>query len=106
MITTTLNAINAIKSQLTKRGKGLGIRLLVKTTGCSGFAYNLEFCDTVEPDDIVYDTDGVKIVTDPKSLVYLNGTEIDYSTSKLEAGFKFNNPNVQAMCGCGESFSV
>lgn len=106
MITLTQNASHHIQNYLTKRGKGEGIRLGVKTSGCSGMAYTLEFVDEVLPEDIVFEQYGVKIFVDPKSYVYLDGTELDYTKEGLQEGFKFANPNVKDECGCGESFHV
>ncbi|MDO5686568.1 MAG: iron-sulfur cluster assembly protein IscA [Neisseria sp.] len=106
MITMTANAAEHIRSFLTKRGKGEGIRLGVKTSGCSGMAYTLEFVDEIDPADEVFAKDGVKVFVDAKSLVYLDGTELDYAKEGLQEGFKFNNPNVTDSCGCGESFHV
>ncbi|UXY14872.1 iron-sulfur cluster assembly protein IscA [Chitiniphilus purpureus] len=91
---------------LARRGKGLGVRLAVKTAGCSGMAYKLEFVDTANEADLVFESHGVKIFTDPKSLPYIDGTELDYAKEGLNEGFKFNNPNVKNECGCGESFHV
>jgi iron-sulfur cluster assembly protein len=91
---------------LANRGKGLGIRLGVKTSGCSGMAYSLEFADTLEPDDQVFEDHGIKVVVDPKSLIYLDGTEVDFAREGLNEGFRFNNPNARQACGCGESFNV
>ena len=99
-------AVEHVSQQLIQRGKGLGIRLGVRTSGCSGMAYVLEFVDSLEEGDEVFECDGVKLVVDQKSLVYLNGTELDYVKEGLNEGFKFNNPNVAAECGCGESFNV
>ncbi|ASK26699.1 iron-sulfur cluster assembly protein IscA [Neisseria chenwenguii] len=106
MITITENAANHIRSFLGKRGKGLGVRLGVKTSGCSGMAYNLEFVDEAAPEDQVFEEHGAKVFVDPKSLVYLDGTQIDYTKEGLQEGFKFENPNVKDSCGCGESFHV
>jgi iron-sulfur cluster assembly protein len=83
-----------------------GLRLGVKTTGCSGMAYTLEFVDEALPEDQVFESHGIKIMIDPKSLVYIDGTELDFEKEGLNEGFKFNNPNVKAECGCGESFTV
>ncbi len=105
-ITMTEQAADRVKAFLENRGKGYGLRLGVRTTGCSGMAYVLEFVDDIEDEDKVFETCGVKVVVDPKSLVYLDGTELDYGKEGLNEGFKFNNPNVKDMCGCGESFSV
>ncbi len=105
-ITMSAAAVARVKSFLDVRGCGVGVRLGVKTTGCSGMAYVLEFVDTIEADDIVFEDQGVKVIVDVKSLLYLDGTELDYGREGLNEGFKFSNPNVKDMCGCGESFSV
>ncbi len=99
-------AANHIKNFLAKRGKGLGIKLGVRTSGCSGLAYKLEFADVEDPQDVKFSCHGVNVYVDPKSLAYLNGTELDYVREGLNEGFKFNNPNVKSQCGCGESFNV
>lgn len=99
-------AAQRAQSFLVNRGKGLGLRLGVKTTGCSGLAYVLEFVDELNPDDEVFEDNGVKIIIDGKSLVYLDGTELDFSKEGLNEGFQFNNPNANGECGCGESFNV
>ncbi|MFD1245028.1 iron-sulfur cluster assembly protein IscA [Paralysiella testudinis] len=106
MITLTESAAKHIENFLSKRGKGEGIRLGVKTSGCSGMAYTLEFVDEVQAEDIVFEGHGVKVFVDPKSHVYLDGTELDYTKEGLQEGFKFQNPNVKDECGCGESFHV
>ena len=106
MITITENAAKHINSYLTKRGKGLGVRLGVKTSGCSGMAYNLEFVDEVNEDDLIFEEHGARVYIDPKSLVYLDGTQVDYTKEGLQEGFKFENPNVKDSCGCGKSFHV
>ena len=105
-ITLTPAAAERVRSFLDKRGNGVGLRLAVKTTGCSGMAYVMEFADQVEDDDVVFEDQGIKLLINPKSLVYLDGTELDYAKEGLNEGFKFNNPNVKDMCGCGESFNV
>mgnify|MGYP001365209358 CR=1 FL=1 len=105
-VTMTEAAANHVTKALTKRGKGIGLRLGVRTAGCSGMAYKLEYVDELAPDDEVFETHGVKIVIDPKSLAYLDGTELDFTREGLNEGFKFNNPNVKDECGCGESFHV
>jgi iron-sulfur cluster assembly protein len=105
-ITLTDRAADRVKAFLTKRGKGVGVRLGVRSSGCSGLAYVLEFVDTIDSHDQVFEDHGVKIIIDPKSLVYLDGTELDFAREGLNEGFKFNNPNVKNMCGCGESFTV
>ena len=106
MITVTSTASKKIQANLTKRGKGLGIRLGIKTTGCSGLAYVLEYIDVVKPDDIAHRQDGFIVVVDPKSNVYLEGLEIDYIRQGLNEGFEFNNPIEKDRCGCGESFRI
>ena len=99
-------AANRVQSFLESRGNGLGVRLGVKTSGCSGLAYVLEFVDELDEGDEVFEDHGVKVIIDKKSLVYLDGTELDYGKEGLNEGFKFNNPNVKDECGCGESFKV
>jgi iron-sulfur cluster assembly protein len=105
-ITLTEAAAKHVRTFLDNRGKGAGIRLAVRTSGCSGMAYVLEFADQPEEDDQIFEDRGVKVLVDPKSLLYLDGTELDYTREGLNEGFKFNNPNVKDSCGCGESFSV
>jgi iron-sulfur cluster assembly protein len=105
-ITVTENAAKRVSTFLASRGKGVGVRLGVRTSGCSGMAYVLEFADEVGSDDVIFEDRGVKVIVDPKSLVYLDGTELDYGKEGLNEGFKFNNPNVKNMCGCGESFNI
>ena len=105
-ITLTERAAEHVKKSLSKRGKGEGLRLGVRASGCSGQSYVLEFVDSIEPEDKVFEYHGVKVIIDPKSLVYLDGTELDYAREGLNEGFKFNNPNVKGECGCGESFTV
>ena len=84
----------------------MGLRLGVRTTGCSGLAYKLEYVDELAPEDQVFESHGVKVVVDPKSLAYIDGTELDFAREGLNEGFKFNNPNVKGTCGCGSSFSA
>jgi iron-sulfur cluster assembly protein len=105
-VTMSERAAQHIANFLAKRGKGLGIKLGVRTSGCSGMAYKLEFVDVEDPDDVKFVCRGVVVYVDPKSLSYLNGTELDYVREGLNEGFKFNNPNVKSSCGCGESFNV
>lgn len=105
-VTVTDAAAQHIARHLASRGKGVGIRVGVRTSGCSGMAYVLEFVDHADAGDEVFERDGVKVFVDPKSLVYLDGTELDFVKEGLNEGFKFNNPNVAAECGCGESFTV
>lgn len=105
-ITLTQNAADHISRYLEKRGKGVGLRLGVRTTGCSGMAYKLEFVDVPDEHDQVFEQHGIKVFVDPKSLVYIDGTELDYGREGLNSGFRFSNPNEKASCGCGESFTV
>ena len=105
-ITLTEAAARHVAGQLARRGKGVGLRLGVRTSGCSGLAYKLEFVDDLKPDDLAFESHGVKVIVDPKSLPYLEGTELDFTKEGLNEGFKFNNPNVKGECGCGESFNV
>jgi len=105
-ITLTEAAAKRVQTFLDKRGKGIGLRLGVKTSGCSGMAYVIEFVDELDDDDQVFDDHGVKVIIDPKSLIYLDGTEVDFAREGLNEGFKFNNPNAANECGCGESFTV
>ncbi|WP_370803218.1 iron-sulfur cluster assembly protein IscA [Sutterella wadsworthensis] len=105
-VTLTEAAAKHVQKYLARRGKGVGLRLGVKTSGCSGIAYKLEFADQVEPDDKVWESFGVKVLVDEKSLPYLDGTELDYTREGLQEGFKFHNPNEKSRCGCGESFQI
>jgi iron-sulfur cluster assembly protein len=106
MISATPRAASKIVSNLNRRSSGIGIRLGTTTTGCSGFAYVLEYVDTPLATDIIYDSDGFKIVVDPKDQVILNGLVIDYVREGLNEGFQFNNPQEKDRCGCGESFRI
>ena len=105
-VTLTEAAAKHVQKYLARRGKGVGLRLGVKTSACSGMAYKLEFADQVEPDDKVWESFGVKVLVDEKSLPYLDGTELDYTREGLQEGFKFHNPNEKSRCGCGESFQI
>ena len=105
-ITLTENAAKHVQSFIAKRGKGVGVRLGVRTSGCSGLAYKLEFADDIDPEEVRFESRGVKVLVDPKSLKFLDGTELDYTREGLNEGFKFSNPNVKDQCGCGESFKV
>ena len=105
-VTLTEAAAKHVQKYLARRGKGVGLRLGVKTSGCSGMAYKLEFADQVEPDDKVWESFGVKVLVDEKSLPYLDGTELDYTREGLQEGFKFHKPNEKSRCGCGESFQI
>jgi iron-sulfur cluster assembly protein len=105
-ITLTESAAGHVQRSLSKRGKGLGLRVGVRTSGCSGLAYKLEFADQASPEDLEFESHGVKVLVDPKSLQYIDGTELDYTREGLNEGFKFRNPKVKDECGCGESFNV
>ena len=105
-VSLTESAANRVTSFLANRGKGVGLRLGVRTSGCSGMAYVLEFADVINEDDVVFEDHGIKVIIDGKSIVYLDGTEVDFVKEGLNEGFKFNNPNVNSECGCGESFHV
>ena len=105
-ITLTESAASHIAGYMAKRGKGVGLRVGVRTSGCSGMAYKLEYADELQPEDVTFESHGVKVVVDPKSLPYLEGTELDFTREGLNEGFRFNNPNVKDQCGCGESFNV
>ena len=105
-ITLTDRAAQHVQNYLTKRGKGVGVRFGVRTTGCSGMAYKLEFVDAAVPEDQAFESHGLKVFVDPKSLVYIDGTELDFVREGLNEGFKFNNPQEKDKCGCGESFNV
>ena len=105
-VTLTEKAATHVQTFLAKRGKGVALRLGVRTTGCSGMAYKLEYADAIDPSDLQFESHGVKVVIDPKSLPYLDGTQLDFAREGLNEGFKFNNPNVKDECGCGESFNV
>ena len=99
-------AATRVQNFLANRGSGIGLRLGVKTTGCSGMAYVIEFVDEVQSDDEVFESHGVKVFVDPKSLLFLDGTEVDFGKEGLNEGFQFKNPNAKDACGCGESFTV
>ena len=105
-ITLTQNAAQRVKTYLEKRGKGEGLRLGVKTVGCSGKAYVVDYADAIEPGDRIFESHGVKIIVNEQNMAYLDGTEVDYGRDGMSEGFRFKNPNVKGQCGCGESFSV
>lgn len=105
-VTLTEAAAQHVQRYLNRRGKGVGVRLGVKTTGCSGLAYQLEYVDEPDANDVVFESHGIKLLVDPKSLAYLDGTELDFVREGLNEGFKFSNPNERDRCGCGESFRV
>ena len=106
MITLTANASKKMQDALYNRGKGIGMRIGVRTSGCSGFAYVLEFADTLFEGDLEIEDRGINLVINKKDLVYLDGMQIDYTKKGLNEGFEFSNPNEKARCGCGESFTV
>ncbi len=105
-ISLTDNAAKHVLNFIAKRGKGVGLRVGVRTSGCSGMAYKLEFADALNEGDLQFSSHGVTLLVDPKSLPYIDGMELDYTREGLNEGFKFNNPNVKDSCGCGESFKV
>ena len=105
-VTVTPKAAKQIQKALTQRGSCLGLRVAVKTSGCSGYAYALEFVDVANPEDQVFASEGVSVLVDAQSLPLVDGTELDWVREGLNEGFKFNNPNASAACGCGESFAV
>jgi len=105
-ITMTEAAADHVRGYIEKRGKGIGLRVAVRTTGCSGMAYVLEYADEIAANDSVFEHDDLKVVVDQKSLVYLEGTELDFAKDGLKEGIIFKNPNVKDECGCGESFTV
>ena len=105
-ITLTQNAAQRVKTYLEKRGKGEGLRLGVKTVGCSGKAYVVDYADAIEPGDRIFESHGVKVIVNEQNMAYLDGTEVDYGRDGMSEGFRFKNPNVKGQCGCGESFSV
>ncbi len=105
-ITVTPKAANQIRKALAKRGGGIGLRVAVKTSGCSGYAYALEFADMPSPDDLTFESEGVQLLVEAQSLPLVDGTQLDWVREGLNEGFKFSNPNASATCGCGESFAV
>ena len=105
-ISLTEPAAERVKNYLVTRGKGLGLRVGVKKTGCNGFAYVVNYADEIAADDVVFEARGVKVVVDPQSLQLIDGTEVDFVKEGLNEAFRFRNPNVSGECGCGESFSV
>ena len=105
-ISLTNSAATRVKSFLEKRGRGVGLRIGVRKSGCSGYAYTIDYADAIHADDVVFDRDGVKVIIDPKSLSLIDGTEVDFVKDGLNEAFKFRNPNVKGECGCGESFTV
>ena len=107
MIQLTQRAANHVQQMLLKRGHGLGLRLATRNNGCSGFSYEVNYADEINDDDSIFESFDIKIVIDQSSLPFIDGTEVDYlSTSATKEGFEFDNPNVQDVCGCGESFKI
>jgi iron-sulfur cluster assembly protein len=105
-IVLTPSAVDRVKTFLTRRGHGVGLRLGVKKTGCSGFAYVVNYADDIGSEDIVFEEQGVKVIVDRDSLSYIDGTEVDFVKQGLNEAFRFRNPNVKGECGCGESFTI
>ena len=105
-VSLTSSAHERVRSFLDKRGSGVGLRLGVRRTGCSGFAYVVKYADEIAADDVVFEQEGVNVIVDRESLALIDGTEIDFVKQGLNEAFKFRNPNVRGECGCGESFSV
>jgi len=105
-ITLTDSAVARVRSYLEKRGGGIGLRLGIKKTGCSGFAYVINYADEILPDDLVFEDGGVSVVVDPESLALIDGTEVDFVKEGLNEAFKFRNPQAASECGCGESFNI
>ena len=105
-ISLTPSALERVQSYLAKRGRGLGLRVGVRKTGCSGYAYVIDYADSIDPDDVVFDEQGVKVIVNSESIKLIDGTEVDFVKQGINEAFKFRNPNVKGECGCGESFSV
>ncbi|HRD65459.1 MAG TPA: iron-sulfur cluster assembly accessory protein [Candidatus Competibacter sp.] len=105
-ITLTDKAATRAHSYLAKNERAQGLRLGVRNTGCSGYMYTIGLADTIDPDDQIFESQGIKLVVSSKNLPYLDGMEVDYAKQGLNEGFRFNNPNAKEMCGCGESFSL
>ncbi len=105
-LSVTARAAAQIRKAIARRGSGLGLRVAIKTSGCSGYAYALEFVDAAESDDVVFESEGVQLLVHSGSLPLLDGTRLDWVREGLNEGFRFENPNAAATCGCGESFAV
>ena len=105
-ISLTQSAATRVRSFLAKRGRGVGLRIGVRKSGCSGYAYTIDYADAIDADDVVFDRDGVKVIVDPESLGLIDGTEVDFVKQGLNEAFKLHNPNIADECGCGESFNV
>jgi len=106
MVSLTDNAAERVRTFLEQRGHGVGLRVGIKKTGCNGYAYIIDYADSVDADDEIFEQQGVKVIVDRKSLELIDGTEVDFVKQGLNEAFKFRNPNVKGECGCGESFSV
>ena len=105
-VSITASAAERVRSYIRRRGHGVGLRVGVKKTGCSGYAYVIDYADSIGDDDSVFEDEGVKVIVDAKSLAIIDGTEVDFVKDGLNEAFKFRNPNVKGECGCGESFNV
>ena len=105
-ISLTESAASRVRAYLSKRGRGVGLRLGVRRSGCNGWAYTIDYADAIEPKDVVFDQSGVKVIVAAESLELIDGTEVDFVKEGLNEAFKFRNPNVKGECGCGESFSI
>ncbi len=105
-VSLTQPAADRVKSYLDARGKGVGLRVGIKKTGCNGYAYVVNYADEIDDSDVVFEDQGVKVVVDKESLQLIDGTEVDFVKQGLNEAFRFRNPNVTGECGCGESFSV
>ncbi|HEY5666087.1 MAG TPA: iron-sulfur cluster assembly protein IscA [Gammaproteobacteria bacterium] len=105
-ISLTASAAERVRSYLQQRGHGIGLRVGVRKTGCSGYAYVIDYADAIEQEDAVFEGQGVKVIVDPDSLALIDGTEVDFVKDGLNEAFKFRNPNVKGECGCGESFNI
>ena len=105
-ITLTDSAAERVCTYLEKRGKGIGLRLGVTLTGCSGYSYVINYADKVEDSDLVFEDKGIKVIVDPDALKLIDGTEVDFVKNGLNEAFSFRNPNISGECGCGESFTV
>jgi len=105
-VSLTQNAAQQIKKQLEKRGRGIGLKLGVKKSGCSGYSYTLDYSDGINSDEEVFEEFGVKVIVQKNDLQFVDGIQLDYRKEGINTAFKFDNPNVTGMCGCGESFTV
>lgn len=105
-VTLTEAAAEHVRTHLADRGRGEGLRVSVKATGCSGFMYVVDYADAIDSEDEVFESRGLKVIVDPKSLAFVDGTELDYGREGLNEGFRFYNPKMKSVCGCGESFTV